>query len=262
MAAEGLNDALDITAGAAPLVGTILGGPIGGAIGSGVGMGLRAFSQWNRSKNTKVPSRPISMTPQGIIENQQNARQVASGSLADATNTLANQQLQQSQAQGIGAAKQSARSSTDIMATLGRLNQNTNNSLNNLAQQRYGQRLGGYNMLNQANQNVAGYDDRNFAYNQVEPYNQAVQNKQNLLTASNTNFDRAGQFIGQNALGMEYLKSANPDYKPQQGGLLGMYSNYRDRRNQPVGGGIYGNKFLSNYNNSSPSYDDYNTPNT
>jgi hypothetical protein len=262
MAAEGLNNALDITAGVLPTVGTLIGGPLVGAAATGLATGLRAFSQWNRSKNTKVPSRPISMTPQGIIENQQNARQVASGSLADATNTLANQQLQQSQAQGIGAAKQSARSSTDIMATLGRLNQNTNNSLNNLAQQRYGQRLGGYNMLNQANQNIAGYDDRNFAYNQVEPYNQAVQNKQNLLTASNTNFDRAGQFIGQNALGMEYLKSANPDYKPQQGGLLGMYSNYRDRRNQPVGGGIYGNKFLSNYNNSSPSYDDYNTPNT
>lgn len=261
MAAEGLNNALDITAGAAPLAGTLIGGPIGGAIGSGVGMGLRAFSQWNRSKHAKVPTRPISMTPQSIIENQQNARQVSSGALADASNTLANQRLQQNQAQGVNAARQSARSSSDIMATLGRLNENTNNSLNNLAQQRYGQRLGGYNMLSQANQNVANYDDRNFAYNQVEPYNQAVQNKQNLLTASNTNFDRAGQFIGQNALGMEYLKSVNPDYKPQQGGLLGMYSNYRDKRNQSIGGGVYGNKFLSNYNNSSPSYNDYNIPN-
>ena len=131
------------------------------------------------------------------------------------------------------------------MATLGRLNQNTNNSLNNLAQQRYGQRLGGYNMLNQANQNVAGYDDRNFAYNQVEPYNQAVQNKQNLLTASNTNFDRAGQFIGQNALGMEYLKSTNPDYKPQQGGLLGMYSDYRDKQNLIGRQNLIGNALTS-----------------
>jgi hypothetical protein len=230
MAAEGLNDALDLTAGAAPLVGTVIGGPIGGAIGSGVGMGLRAFSQWNRSKQAKVPNRPISMTPQAILENQQNARQVASGSLADATNALAEQKLQQNQAQGLNASRQSARSSSDIMATLGRLNENTNNSLNNLSQQKYGQRLGGYNMLNQANQNVANYDDRNFAYNQVEPYNQAVQNKQNLLTASNTNFDRAGQFLGQNALGMEYLKSTNPNYQPQQGGLLGMYNNYANRR--------------------------------
>jgi hypothetical protein len=231
MAAEGLNDALDLTAGAAPLVGTILGGPVGGAIGSGVGMGLRAFSQWNRSKQAKVPSRPISLTPQGIIENQQNARQVASGSLADASNAIAQQKINQNVSQGIGAARQSARSSTDIMATLGRLNENSNNALNNLAQQKYGQRLGGYNMLNQANQNVANYDDRNFAYNQVEPYNQAVQNKQNLLTASNTNFDRAGQFIGQNALGMEYLKASNPNYQPQQGGLLGMYRDYRDKQN-------------------------------
>lgn len=221
--ADGLNDALDLTAGALPLAGSLFG-PAGSAIGGALGMGVRAFSQWNRSKNAKVPPRPVSITPQGVIENQQNARQVASGSLADASNTLAMQKIGQQAAQGLGAAKGSARSSTDVMATLGRINENTNNASNNLGQQKYQQRLGGYNMLSGANQNAANYDDRNFMYNKVEPYNQAVQEQKNLLTASNTNFDRAGQFAMQGVLGQEYINAnaTNAGYKPSKG-IVGDY---------------------------------------
>ena len=212
--ADGLNDSLDIASQAAPLVGSLFG-PVGTAISGGVGMGLRAFSQWNRSKNAKVPPRPVSITPQGVIENKQIAQQMASGSLADATNAIAQQNINQQQAQGLNAAKGSARSSTDVMATLGRLNESGNNASLALAANKYGQRSQGMNMLTNANNNQAGYDDRNFMYNQVEPYNQAYQEKQNLLTASNTNADRASQYVGQNMLGQEYLNASG--YTPSKG---------------------------------------------
>ena len=247
MAAEGLNDTLDITAGAAPLVGSFFG-PVGTAAGGLLGMGLRAFSQYNRSKNTKVPKRPVAITPQGIIENQQNSRQIASGALADASNVKALQALQQNQATVLNAARQSARSSTDVLATLGRLNQNTNNGLNSLAQNKYNQRLGGFGMLSSANQNQANFDDRNFMYNKVEPYNQAVQNKQNLLTASNTNFDRAGQYASQNALGMEYMRMSNPNYRPSRG-VLDWWNTSRKRKP-----GIRGTEYLN------PNHNLYNAP--
>jgi len=217
--ADGLNDSLDMAANVAPGVGMLFG-PAGAAVGGLVGQGLRAFSQWNRSKNYKVPPRPVAVTPQGVIENQQNARQVASGALGDATNAIAQQNINQNTAQGLNAAKGSARSSTDVMATLGRLNENSNNAMNALAGNKYAQRSQGYGMLTNANNNMAGYDDRNFMYNQVEPYNQAYQEKQNLLTASNTNFDRAAQFGMQGMLGSEYLKaSAGSGYTPSKGVL-------------------------------------------
>jgi hypothetical protein len=233
--ADGLNDGLDLVAGALPLAGSLFG-PAGSALAGAAGMGIRAFSQWNRSKNAKVPPRPVSITPQGVIENQQNARQIASGSLADASNTLAMQKIGQQAAQGLGAARGSARSSTDVMATLGRINENTNNASNNLGQQKYQQRLGGYNMLSGANQNAANYDDRNFMYNKVEPYNQAVQEQKNLLTASNTNFDRAGQFAMQGVLGQEYINAnaTNAGYKPSKG-IVGDYlANRKAARNAYV----------------------------
>lgn len=221
--ADGLNDALDITAGVLPLAGSLFG-PAGSAIAGAAGMGIRAFSQWNRARNAKVPPRPISITPQGVIENRQVANQISSGALADASNALAMQKINQQVAQGVGAARGSARSSTDVMATLGRINENANNASNNLSQQKYQQRLGGYQMLTNANNNVANYDDRNFMYNKVEPYNQAVQEQKNLLTASNTNFDRAGQFALQGVLGQEYINAnaTNAGYKPSKG-ILGDY---------------------------------------
>lgn len=214
--ADGLDNGLDVAADAAPLVGSAFG-PVGMAVGGLAGMGLRAFSQWNRAKHANVPNRPIATTPQGIIDNQQNAQQVSSGALADATNTLAKQNIDQGVAQNINAAQNSARSSTDVMATLGNVNRNENNSLLGLAQGRYQQRLGGLNMLTNANNNAAGYSDRNFAYNQVEPYNQAYQNRQNLLTASNANADRAAQYAGQNAQGNAYLQAFAPGYTPSRG---------------------------------------------
>lgn len=252
MAAEGLNDSLDVGAGLAPMIGMAFG-PVGGVIGQGLGMGMRAFSQWNRSRHTKVPPRPIATTPQEIVANQQNARQIASGALADATNTLASQQLYQNQAQAQAAGRESSRSSTDMMGILGRANQNTNNALNNLALQRYQQRVGGYGMLSGANQNMANYADRNFAYNQVEPYNQAVQNKQNLLTASNTNWDRAAQYGMGNIMGMEQMRMFAPGYQPSRGVL--------DWFNKKPSN-IYGSNFVSTTSSGNPYYDTNPYPNT
>lgn len=179
-------------AGSAFLGGSAMGSPILGAV-MGLGtLGLGLYQKY-RASQMKVPNRPVAMTPLGIQENVFNARNVASGALGNATNTLAQQQLNQNTARGVMASREGARSGTDLLASVGGLTQNQNNAQNNLAQQNYQQRLGGFGMLAGANQANAGYDDRNFNYNQVQPYNQAYQNALNASAAGNANLNTTRQ---------------------------------------------------------------------
>jgi hypothetical protein len=190
---------------------------IGGIALSGLGSFVRGQQQKSKQKDLAklMANRPVATTPQEVIENQQNARQVASGALANATNQQALNNMNQQGANSVNAMRNSARSSTDLIAGLSGLNQNQNNAFNNLAMQNYGQRLGGMNMLGQANNQMAGYRDRNFEYNVNQPYNQAVQSLMAQTQAGNANMNTAQQNIGNSINNLAYLAP----YAQQAGGF-------------------------------------------
>jgi len=181
----------------APSIGNLMmksGNPYlmaGGMLVSGLGSYAKGMQQKQSQKELQklIKDRPIATTPQYAIENKQNAQQVASGALANATNQQALNNINQQGANNLNAMRSSARSSTDLIAGLSGLNQNQNNAFNNLAMQNYGQRMQGFNMLGQANQNLQQYADRNFDYNVNQPYNQAVQSLMAKTQAGNANMN-------------------------------------------------------------------------
>jgi hypothetical protein len=233
------------------LGGSAMGSPIlGAAMGLGT-LGIGLYQKY-RASQMPVPKRPVALTPTGISENVFNARNVASGALGNATNTLAQQQLNQGTARGIMASREGARSGTDLLASVGGLNQNQNNAQNNLAQQNYQQRLGGFGMLANANQANAGYDDRNFNYNQVQPYNQAYQNVLNASAAGNANLNTARQ----EGMGMFNQAAALAPYGIGNfGKMFGGFgqqqqSNYANSVPTNFGGGM-------SYPSAAPQYNPY-----
>ncbi len=249
-------------AGSAFLGGSAMGSPILGAV-MGLGtLGLGLYQKY-RASQMKVPNRPVAMTPLGIQENVFNARNVASGALGNATNTLAQQQLNQNTARGVMASREGARSGTDLLASVGGLAQNQNNAQNNLAQQNYQQRLGGFGMLAGANQANAGYDDRNFNYNQVQPYNQAYQNALNASAAGNANLNTTRQ----EGMGMLNQAAALAPYGygnfAKMFGGQGYQPNYANSVPSTFGGGMSTpadapqyNAFDPNSMNGVPSFDE------
>lgn len=200
---------------------------LGGVALTGLGSFIRGQQQKSKQKDLAnlMANRPIATTPQEVVENKQNAQQIASGALANATNTQAMNNINQQGANSLGAMRNSARSSTDLIAGLSGLNQNQNNAFNNLALQNYGQRLGGYNMLGQANQNLANYADRNFDYNVNQPYNQAVQSLMAQTQAGNANMNTAQKNMGNSINQLAYLAP----YASKQGGFNNFFNNLFNR---------------------------------
>jgi hypothetical protein len=226
----------DALATFSPAIGSALmstGNPyamIGGIALSGLGSFIRGQQQKSKQKDLAklMANRPVATTPQEVIENKQNAQQVASGALANATNTQAMNNLNQQGANSLGAMRNSARSSTDLIAGLSGLNQNQNNAFNNLAMNNYSQRLGGMNMLGQANQNLAGYADRNFDYNVNQPYNQAVQSLMAQTQAGNANMNTAQKNMGNSINQLAYLAP----YASKAGGFNNFFSGLFNRGGQ------------------------------
>ena len=165
-------------------------GALGGML-PGIGPAITGFTQMEKS-NAINPIRPDYTIPSNIGDNVAMYQNMADSSRMPGYGYAQNN-INQNQASLVRQALQSGGSAGDILASLGGISQNTNNSLNQLAQQGAQYQAQAKQGLAQANDTMADYKNQAFDYNQNQPYEQQYMRKMALQGAAFGNYDTAAQ---------------------------------------------------------------------
>lgn len=182
-------------------------GPWGAAIGGLAGAGLGIFQAVKASHIH--PQRPTYTIPQGINNNVAMYQQMADTSRMPGAGISENA-IYGNQASLVRQALQSGGSAGDILASLGGIGQQTNNSLNQIAQQGAQYQMAGKEALANANNTQGDYSNQSFSYNQNDPYQLQYMRKMALQGGALGNFDTTAQNLG-NA-GMTAMMGAGGGY--------------------------------------------------
>lgn len=186
-----------------PMIMSMMGGSGSGGGGGGGGWGniaggllsgIVGLSQ--RSKANKALAalkRPEYNIPNEILENQKNAQMAANEGLPSAQYNQAMQNIQRQQNRGIAAATDRR---AGLMALPG-LQQQANDTTLNLDVKNAQQRLKNQQQLYGINSQVAGYRDKQWDINKMQPYQRDYQYNMGLLGAGNQNaLAGADKFLG------------------------------------------------------------------
>lgn len=149
-------------------------------------------------------NRPTYVRPGEVDQNRNLAQTMAMSNRVPGQNQIEDQ-IGANQATMVNAALNASNNSGDILATIGNLNQNTNNQLNNLSMQAAQNKQQNIDRLMDANNTMADYKQQEFDYNQNQPYELRVKRKMALQGAAMANWDSAlndTHEAGQSMLGM------------------------------------------------------------
>jgi hypothetical protein len=172
-----------------PGVGTLIGAGAGALIG-----GISGFFQKKKAnkllKENPYPNEPI---PQEELANQQQAERMADEGTPSAQYQQAQKNIQRQQAAAISAA-QDRRSGVNAIAPI---QEATNNAQGNLDAQSAATRRENQMILQNVNNQVAGYRSKTFDWNQKNKYLQTYQYANSLLGQGNANmFAGADKLLG------------------------------------------------------------------
>jgi hypothetical protein len=145
--------------------------------------------QDRKAKKIKT-DRPTYEIPKEIGQNQAMFQAAANTSRIPGQ-SVAENNIGANNASSMNAAMQAGGSSSDILAAMSGINQNTNNQYNNLAMQGVEMQMQNKDRLAQSNETMADYKQQEFDYNKNQPYELAVMRKRALETAANANRDSA-----------------------------------------------------------------------
>lgn len=140
--------------------------------------------------------RPNYTIPQNVQDNVSMYQNMADSSRMPGYGYAQNN-IYGNQASLVRSALQSGGSAGDILASLGGIGQNTNNSLGQLAQQGANYQVQAKQGLAQANDTMADYKNQAFDYNQNQPYEQQYMRKMALQGAAQQNYSTAGNNVNQ-----------------------------------------------------------------
>lgn len=173
------------------------------------GLGVAQYLKGSRMN----PIRPTYDIPPEV--RQQLALQQSNLNARSAGAARAEANIGQNQAAALGNIRQGATSSSQLLASAGLAQANSNAAYRNLASQEqddYQRRLQG---LMAAQNNMANYRDKEFQLNQYEPYMNDTATKSALTQGGLTNFYNGlmdtGNMVGKYGLAQQY------GYWPQQG---------------------------------------------
>jgi hypothetical protein len=178
-------------------------------IGGGLISGITGFFQRRAAKKALAKlHRPEYQIPDEILRNQKMAEQAANEGLPSAQYNQAMQNIQRQQNRGISAA---ADRRGGLMALPG-LQQQANDALLGLDVKNAQARMANQQKLYGINAQVAGYRDKAFDINKMQPYERDYQYNMGLLGAGNQNLVSGGEKL----LGGAGELIASPKYKSKQ----------------------------------------------
>lgn len=141
-----------------------------------------------KAANKIDTTRPTYNIPGEVAANQAMYRDMANSSRMPGQ-SLAENNIKAGTANSLNALTQTGGGVNNILAAVGGLNQNQNNSMNDLATQGAQFQLQNKDKYANANNVMAGYRDKSFDYNQNQPYMMNVSRKMALQNASMMNKD-------------------------------------------------------------------------
>jgi hypothetical protein len=178
-------------------------------IGAGLISGVTGFFQRRAAKKALAKlQRPEYQIPDEILRNQKMAEQAANEGLPSAQYNQAMQNIQRQQNRGISAA---ADRRGGLMALPG-LQQQANDALLGLDVKNAQARMANQQKLYGINSQVAGYKDKQWGINKMQPYERDYQYNMGLLGAGNQNLVSGGEKL----LGGAGELIASPKYRSKQ----------------------------------------------
>ncbi len=128
-------------------------------------------------------ARPEYKIPKEVFQNQSMYESMANSSRVPGQSYIENQ-IGQNAANALGASQKVAGSSAEALSAISGIQQNTNNQINQLAQQGAQYQFINKDKLAAANQNVADYREKAFDMNQYQPYMMRLAEKKKLQQAA------------------------------------------------------------------------------
>lgn len=153
------------------------------AIGAGTAVrGVLGAAQLIGGLLSNPGPRPVMKTPAQVGEITSRARNRANAT-TDVIAQNQNQTIDNNLNTGVANVKRSAKSPADIIGALTRLYGNANQAKMGVSNNFAARREAREGRLNSALMTEAKYEDRNFNYNQVQPFEEAVSARNNLIGA-------------------------------------------------------------------------------
>jgi len=189
------------------------------AVPSLVGAGVSLYKSIKDGEEAKKidPKRPKYNIPGEVLQNQDMYKTLANTNRI-AGQSIAENNIDQTSAQTLRAGQNSLGGANEIAGLLSNVNRNENAQKNNLFMQGAQMRMGNMGRLASANDTVAGYKDKQFGYNEDEPYREKAARKNALLKSAEGNANEAVNSLGQaggNALNAyaysQMFSTPNPD---------------------------------------------------
>lgn len=153
-------------------------------IGSGLVSGITGYFQRRKAKKMlKGLQQPTYVIPNEILQNQKMAQQAANEGMPSQQYNNAMKNFRQTEADVLA----SARDRRSALMALPRVQQQTNANIGNLDAQDAAMRQQNQRTLYGINSQVAGYRDKAFDINQMQPYQRDYSYAMGLLGAGNQN---------------------------------------------------------------------------
>lgn len=172
----------DMYSGAVQQVAGNIGAGLSGAISGITGY----FQKKKGNQILKDNPRPTEEIPQDVLENQQMARQMANEGLPSEQYQQAQKNIQRQQATALNASQDRR----GALATVGAIQQGTNDATGNLdAENANARRQNQLNLMN-VNNTVAGWRDKTWQWNQQQRYIQAYNTGNALVGIGNSNMTK------------------------------------------------------------------------
>jgi hypothetical protein len=147
-------------------VATVVGVGVAGATA-----GVNAISRGHKKRKAQraMDNRPKYEIPKEIFQNQAMYESMANSSRVPGQKRIENQ-IAQNTAQSIGASQRAAGSSADALSAVSGINQNANNTYNELGMQGAQMQMANKDKLAQARQATGDYRQQDFDYNKNQKY--------------------------------------------------------------------------------------------
>lgn len=200
-------------------------------IGSGLVSGITGYFQRRKAKKMlKGLQQPTYVIPNEILQNQKMAQQAANEGMPSQQYNNAMKNFRQTEADVLA----SARDRRSALMALPRVQQQTNANIGNLDAQDAAMRQQNQRTLYGINSQVAGYRDKAFDINQMQPYQRDYSYAMGLLGAGNQNLlsgaDKilagGGQLLAGGGGGSKKKYSGGNTGEPQYYGGYGAESDY------------------------------------
>lgn len=175
-------------------------------IASGIFSGIVGLSQKRKARNALANlHRPEYEIPNEVLQNQKMAQMAAAQGLPSEQYNQAMQSIQRQQNRGLAAAT----SRRGALMALPGIQQQANDALLNLNVKNAQARMANRQQLYGINNQVAGYRDKAFQINKMQPYQQDYNYNMDLLGMGNQNFySGIDKLLGG---GGQLLNSLNPN---------------------------------------------------